>query len=202
MTSPSRWWRVVALLYVGALVGVPLIYLFDQALRPGWHAVSRALSDPQMSSAMWLTVRVAAVAIPANALFGIGASLWIVRRPSWASRVLDSLIDVPLAISPIIVGLILELAYAQNGWFGSALAALGWHLIFSYWGIVVASAFVALPLVSRQIIPLLRELGDRQEQTASTLGAGPLRIFFTVTLRSIQWAAAYGIMLSLARVIV
>jgi sulfate/thiosulfate transport system permease protein len=108
---------------------------------------------------------------------------------------------VPLAISPIIVGLILELAYAEGGWFGTDLARVGFHVIFSFWGIVLASVFVSLPLVSRQVIPILREVGPHQEQTAATLGAGPVRIFRTVTLRSIQWAAAYGVTLSIARVV-
>jgi sulfate transport system permease protein len=111
------------------------------------------------------------------------------------------LIDIPLAISPIVVGLILELAYAQNGWFGSTFSKLGWKVMFSLPGIVVASIFVSLPLVSRQVIPLLREIGDHQEQTAATLGAKPTRIFFTITLRSIAWACAYGVTLTLARVI-
>jgi sulfate transport system permease protein len=127
--------------------------------------------------------------------------LWIVRHPTRFSRVLDTVIDVPLAISPIIVGLVLELVYAQGGWFGPLLAKLGWRVMFSFPGIVMASIFVSLPLVSRQVIPLLRELGNHQEQTASTLGAGPVRIFFTITMRSITWATAYGVSLTLARVI-
>lgn len=123
------------------------------------------------------------------------------RHPSRFTRVLDTVIDVPLAISPIIVGLVLELVYAQDGWFGSALAKFGWKIMFSFPGIVIASIFVSLPMVSRQVIPLLREMGNHQEQTASTLGAGPVRIFFTITMRSITWATAYGVSLTLARVI-
>ena len=193
--------RFLVLLYVGALVGLPLVFVFQRALAHGVGAFVSALHDPAMSSAMWLTVKVALVAVPLNVVFGVGASLWIVRHASRFTRVLDLLIDVPLAISPIIIGLILELAYASNGWFGRPLALLGWKVMFSYPGIVLASVFVSLPLVSRQVIPLLREVGDHAEQTAATLGAGPARIFFTITMRSITWATAYGVSLTLARVI-
>jgi len=110
-------------------------------------------------------------------------------------------IDVPLAISPIIIGLMLELAYNQSGWLGRPLAALGLTVLFSYPGIVLACMFVSLPLVTRQLIPLLREIGSHQEQTAASLGAGPVRIFLTITMRSILWATAYGVSLTLARVL-
>jgi sulfate transport system permease protein len=189
------------LLYVAALLGVPLVFVFQQAFSHGWAALWAALHDHAMDEAILLTAKVVVLAVPLNVFFGIGASLWIVRHPSRISHVLDVLIDIPLAISPIVVGLILELAYAQNGWFGSTFAKLGWKVMFSLPGIVVASIFVSLPLVSRQVIPLLREIGDHQEQTAATLGAKPTRIFFTITLRSIAWACAYGVTLTLARVI-
>jgi len=193
--------RIVVLAYVAVLIGAPVVFLYQQAFARGLGAYWSALSDPQMVAAIELTLKVAVVAVPLNVAFGVGASLWIVRRPSWASRLLDTFIDVPLAISPIIIGLVLELAYASNGWFGSPLAKLGWQVIFSFPGIVLASIFVSLPLVTRQVIPLLREVGDHQEQTASTLGAGPIRIFFSVTMRQISWATAYGVTLTLARVI-
>ncbi len=201
MSRSPRTLRYAVILYVGALIGSPVVFIFVQAFKPGWHALWSALHDPEMIAAIKLTGRVAALAVPLNVIFGVGVALWIVRRPSWMTRVLDTVIDIPLAVSPIIIGLTLELAYAQNGWFGSSLAKVGWQIIFSYWGIVMASVFVSLPLVSRQLIPLLREIGNHQEQTAATLGAGPIRIFFTVTLRSIQWATAYGVTLTLARVI-
>jgi sulfate/thiosulfate transport system permease protein len=201
MHRPSRVLRVAVLCYVGALVALPLGFVFQQALSHGLSAFVSALSNTEMDTALWLSVRVAVVAVPLNVIFGLGASLWIVRRPSRVSRLFDTLIDVPLAMSPIIVGLSLELAYAQNGWLGRPLAAWGLHVMFTYWAIVVASVFVSLPLVSRQVMPLLRSVGTHQEQTAQTLGAGPVRIFFTVTLRSITWATAYGVTLTIARVI-
>lgn len=193
--------RVVVLTYVGVLIGVPLVFIFQQAFIHGFGPFWSALHDPAMDDAIALTAKVVVLAVPLNVIFGLGASLWIVRHPSKFTRVLDTVIDVPLAISPIIVGLVLELVYAQGGWFGPTLAKLGLHVMFSYPGIVMASIFVSLPLVSRQVIPLLREVGNHQEQTAATLGAGPVRIFFTITMRSITWATAYGVSLTLARVI-
>jgi sulfate transport system permease protein len=201
MTRSTLLLRIAVLVYVGVLIGVPLVFVFQQAFVHGLGAFWTALRDQQMDHAIVLTALVALVAVPLNVLFGVGASLWIVRHPTRFSRVLDTVIDVPLAISPIIVGLVLELVYAQGGWFGPLLAKLGWRVMFSFPGIVMASIFVSLPLVSRQVIPLLRELGNHQEQTASTLGAGPVRIFFTITMRSITWATAYGVSLTLARVI-
>jgi sulfate transport system permease protein len=201
MRRSPRTLRVAVLVYVLLLVGLPLGFVFQRVFAPGLGALWSALRDHAMDDAIWLTVRVALLAVPLNVAFGVGVSLWIVRHPSRFTRVLDVVVDVPLAVSPIIVGLILELAYAQGGWFGPTIARLGWHVMFSLPGIIMASVFVSLPLVSRQVIPLLREIGDHQEQTAATLGAGPMRVFFTITLRSITWALAYGVTLTMARVI-
>ena len=201
MNKSPLWLRVAVIVYVLGLIGVPLGFVFQRMFAHGWSTLVAAFSDPAMRSAMWLTVRVVAVAVPVNTVVGVGVALWIVRHPSWRSRVIDRVIDVPLAISPIIIGLMLELAYASNGWFGRSEAALGLHIIFSYPGIVLASVLVSLPLVSRQLIPLLREIGDHQEQTAASLGAGPVRIFLTITMRSILWATAYGVSLTTARVL-
>jgi sulfate transport system permease protein len=201
MTRPSIVLRSLVIFYVGALLALPLGFVFQQALSHGWNQFWFALHDHAMDLAIELSLKVVILAVPLNVLFGVGVSMWIVRHPSPLSRFIDVIIDIPLAISPIIVGLILELAYAQNGWFGSVFAATGLRIMFSYPAIVLASVFVSLPLVSRQVIPLLREVGDHQEQTAATLGAKPSRIFFTITMRSIAWAAAYGVTLTLARVL-
>jgi sulfate transport system permease protein len=201
MHRPSRLARAIVSAYLIALIGVPLFFVFQRTFAHGWAPVNAALHDPATDAAMLLTLRVVAVAVPLNAVVGVGTALWIVRHPSWLSRLVDRLIDVPLAVSPIIIGLMLELAYATNGWCGRAEAALGLRIIFSFPGIVLASVFVSLPLVARQLIPLVREVGNRAEQTAASLGAGPVRIFFTITIRSIQWALAYGVALTLARVL-
>jgi len=198
-----RTWvvRTAVLGYVGALIALPLFFVLQRMFAHGFATLVSALENHEMDTALWLTIRVALVAVPLNVAFGVGVSLWIVRHPSVTSRVLDTLIDVPLAVSPIVIGLSLELAYAQDGWLGRPFAAWGLHLMFNYWSIVMASIYVSIPLVSRQVIPLLREVGTHQEQTAQTLGAGRVRIFFTVTMRSLTWATAYGVTLTLARVI-
>ncbi len=201
MKRRSLTLRILVLCYVGALVALPLGFVFQQAFSRGVSAFVSALSNAEMDSALWLTLRVAVVAVPLNVIFGLGVSLWIVRHPSWLTRIFDTLIDLPLAMSPIIIGLALELAYAQGGWLGRPLGAWGLHIMFTYWAIVVASVFVSLPLVSRQVMPLLRAVGTHQEETAQTLGAGRARIFLTVTMRSIMWAMAYGVTLTIARVI-
>ncbi len=201
MKKSPLWLRLLVLVYVLGLIGVPLGFVFQRMFAHGWSALVSAFGDPSMRSAMWLTLRVVLVAVPVNTVVGVGVAIWIVRHPSWRTKLIDRVIDVPLAISPIIIGLMLELAYASNGWFGRPEAALGLHIIFSYPGIVLASVFVSLPLVSRQLIPLLREIGDHQEQTAASLGAGPVRIFLTITMRSILWATAYGVSLTTARVL-
>jgi sulfate transport system permease protein len=201
MKRRSLTMRYAALFYVGVLVGAPLVLVFQRALSPGLISVWHSLTASDTASAIRLTLVIAAITLPLNVVFGVGASLLIVRHPSKFTRALDTLIDVPLAISPIIIGLALELAYASNGVFGRALAHLGWQIIFSWPGIALASAAVSLPLVSREMVPLLQEIGDSQEQTAATLGAKPTRIFFTITLRSVAWAVAYGATLTLARII-
>ena len=201
MQRSPLWLRYAVIAWVFTLVGVPLIFLFDKAGAPGWSAIWSALHNSATDHAIGLTFRVALVAVPLNTIVGIGAALWIVRHPSRLSQLVDRIIDVPLAISPIIIGLMLELAYAHTGWLGRPLAALGIKIIFSFPGIVMACLFVSLPMVSRQLIPLLREIGNNQELTASSLGAGPIRIFMTITLRAIMWATAYGVSLTLARVL-
>jgi sulfate transport system permease protein len=192
-------WTVFA--YIGILIGAPLLLVFQRAFVEGWSAFVTALSAPETLSAIRLTVIVALIATPLNVAFGIAIALVIVRRPSWFTRALNVIIDVPLAISPIIVGLMLELAYASNGWFGTQFAAWGWNVMFSWPGIVLASAVVSLPLVAREVIPVLHDVGTSQEETAATLGASPWQTFRGVTMASIGGAALYGGTLTLARVI-
>lgn len=193
--------RLIVIAYVAMLIGAPLYLVFHEAFAQGLQGLWLALRDPQMVAAMKLTGIIALVVTPCNVLFGVGASLAIVRFPSRWTKWLDIFIDVPLAVSPVIVGVMLELAYSYKGWFGSALAGHGLQIMFSWPGIALASAVVSLPLVSREIIPLLREVGTGQEMTAATLGASTIRTFVTVTLPTMRWALAYGLLLTLARVI-
>lgn len=193
--------RVTVVAYVGLLVGWPVVYLFDRALAPGWSAFCAAWRDPAMTHAALLTLEAAAFAVPLNALFGVGVALWVVRGATARARLVDRLVDVPLAVSPVIVGLIVELAYGQGGWFGAGLAKLGWRVMFAFPGIVLVSVIVSIPLVARQVVPALRQAGVAAEQTAATLGASPWRVFRTITLATIAWPLVYGVSLTFARVV-
>lgn len=196
-----RLLRFTVFAYIGLLIGVPLFLVFQRAFAEGWSAFITAINTAETKSAIRLTVIVALLVTPLNLAFGIAVALAIVRRPTRFSRAMNVVIDVPLALSPIVIGLMLELAYASNGWFGPQLAAVGWQIMFSWPGIAMASAVVSLPLVVREVVPILSELGTSQEATAATLGATRWQIFRTITLPSISSAALYGGTLTLARVI-
>ncbi|HMD44632.1 MAG TPA: sulfate ABC transporter permease subunit [Acidimicrobiales bacterium] len=200
----SRWrWplRVAALGYVALLVVVPFGFVFYRAFQHGFAVAWDAVTTPDALHALWLTVLVALIAVPADTVFGVGVALLLARRRFPGAWLLDALIDVPLALSPVVVGLSLVLVYGKSGWFGNWLAAHGIEIIFSVPGIVMACAAVALPYVVREVLPVLQELGTDQEQAAETLGAGPFTIFRRVTLPSISHALAYGVTLTTARVL-
>jgi sulfate transport system permease protein len=152
-------------------------------------------------SAFWLTVEIAAIAVPLNTIFGIVAALLLVRSRIRGKRVLEALIDLPFAISPVVIGLSLFLLYGREGWLGPSLTNAGIQVIFSVPGMVLATIFVCLPFVVREVTPVLREIGDEQEQAAATLGASRWQTFWRVTLPAIRWGVAYGIVLSTARAI-
>jgi sulfate transport system permease protein len=148
-----------------------------------------------------LTLLVVLIAVPANTIFGVGTALILARHRFRGAWLLDALVDIPLAISPVVVGLALILVYGKAGWFGNLLAGWGIQVIFSVPGIVMASAAVSLPYVVREVLPVLQEIGDEQEQAAATLGAGPLATFRRITLPSIRHGLAYGVTLTTARVL-
>src|SRR5215208_5066354 len=149
--------------------------------------------------AFWLTTLIAAIAVPLNTVFGVACAVVLVRQRFWGRRLLDALIDLPFAISPVVIGLALVLVYGQAGWLGSWLAERGIQVIFSLPGMVLATVFVSLPYVVREVAPVLREVGTEQEEAAWTLGASPLRAFLQVTLPAIRWGVAYGVVLTTAR---
>ena len=142
---------------------------------------------------------VAAIAVPLNTIFGVGCALVIVRGKSRGGRFLDALIDLPFVVSPVIVGLALVLVYGETGWFGDWFAQHGIRIIFAPAGMVLATIFVSLPFVVREVVPVLIEVGDEQEQAAATLGASSWQTFWRVTLPSIRWGVAYGVVLTTAR---
>jgi sulfate/thiosulfate transport system permease protein len=200
--SRIRWpLRVLALGYVAVLIVLPVATVFFRAFEHGFGAAWSAVTSPDALHALWLTVLVVAVAVPLNTVFGVGVSLILARHRFPGAWLLDALVDIPLAISPVIIGLSLLLVYGKAGWFGNWLAAHGIEVIFSIPGIIMASAAVSLPYVVREVLPVLQEIGDEQEQAAATLGAKPLTTFWRITVPSIRSGLAYGVTLTTARVL-
>ncbi len=191
--------RVIALLYLGLLLLLPLGVIFARTFAHGLGAVWSSITTPAAISAFWLTVTTAAIAVPLNAVFGVGCALALVRGRTRGRRTLDALIDVPFVVSPVIVGLALVLVYGRAGWFGDWLISRGVRIIYAPAGMVLATIFVSLPFVVREVAPLLRALGDEQEQAATTLGASAWQAFWRVTLPCIRWAVIYGVVLTTAR---
>jgi len=201
----SRPWRIglrtLALLYLGALLFVPVGLIFYRTFEHGIGAVWASITTPAAIHAFQLTLEVTAIAVPLNTIFGVVMALALARG-SWRGKgLVNALIDLPFAVSPIVIGLSLVLVYGIHGWLGSSLTKAGIQVIFSLPGIVLATIFVSLPFVVREVTPVLKEVGDEQEQAASTLGAGAWTTFRRVTLPSIRWGIAYGVVLSVARCI-
>ena len=193
--------RFVALGYLVVLLLVPVGLVFYRTFEHGVGVVWDSITTPAAVSAFWLTIEIAAIAVPLNTILGIVTALVLVRgrfRGKWA---LEALIDLPFAVSPIVVGLSLLLVYGANGWFGSWLIDHGVQVIFAVPGMVLATVFVCLPFVVREVAPVLREVGDEQEQAAVTLGASGWQTFWRITLPSIRWGVAYGVVLTTARAI-
>jgi sulfate transport system permease protein len=200
----SRWrlpLRTLALGYLALLVVIPVGSVFYRAFQHGFVAAWDAVTTPDAVHALWLTLLVVLIAVPLNTVFGVGVSLILARHRFRGAWLLDAFVDLPLAISPVVVGLALVLVYGKTGWFGNWLAGHGIQVIFSFPGIVMASATVALPYVVREVLPVLQEIGTDQEQAATTLGASSFTAFRRITLPSIRRSLAYGVTLTTARVL-
>jgi sulfate/thiosulfate transport system permease protein len=193
--------RVGALVYLGLLVALPVGWVFYRAFEHGAGVAWDSITTSDGLHALWLTLIVVLIAVPADAVFGVGVALIVARRRFPGVFLLDALVDIPLAISPVVVGLSLVLVYGQTGWFGRALAGWGIQVIFSLPGIVMASAVVALPYVAREVLPVLQEIGMEQEEAATTLGARRFSVFRRITLPSIRGGLAHGVTLTAARVL-
>jgi len=191
--------RFVALGYLAALLLVPLGLVAYRAFEHGPERAWSAVTTPDALHALWLTLLIAAIAVPANTVFGVLCALAIVRRRFPGHGIVNSVVDLPLALSPVVIGLALLLVYARNGWFGETLIDNGIQVIYALPGMVLATIFVSLPFVVREVVPVLREIGDEQEQAASTLGASGWQTFWRITLPSIRWGVAYGVVLTTAR---
>ena len=199
-TSARRWpLRALALGYLAMILLVPVGAVIWRAFGDGLVPVWEAVTTPDALHAFWLTLLIAAIAVPLNTLFGIACAVVLVRQRFRGRRLLDAIIDLPFAISPVVIGLALILVYGQAGWLGSWFAERGIQVIFSLPGMVLATVFVSLPYVVREVAPVLREVGTDQEEAAWTLGASPLRSFLQVTLPAIRWGVAYGVVLTTAR---
>jgi sulfate transport system permease protein len=202
MTVDRPWritLRVFALGWLALLLLLPVGLIFFRTFEHGLTAVWQSITTPAAIHAFWLTIEVTAIAVPLNTLFGIVCALALARGRFKGKALLDAIIDLPFAVSPVVIGLSLILVYGTNGWFGTALADAGIQVIFSVPGIVLATIFVSLPFVVREVTPVLREIGDDQEQAATTLGATGWQTFWRITLPSIRWGIAYGVVLSVAR---
>jgi sulfate transport system permease protein len=191
--------RVVALLYLLFLLVLPVGLIAWRTFSHGIGPFFQALSTPSAVHAIEVTLSVALWAVVANTVFGIGAAILLVRHEFPGKRILSALVDLPLAVSPVVVGLALILVYGKFAPVGGWLERNGLQIIFSLPGMVLATVFVSLPLVVRAIVPVLEELGEEQEQAAHTLGASRWQTFRRITIPSIRWALGYGIVLCLAR---
>lgn len=192
--------RIIVTLYLFFLVAWPVSLVVTNTFDDGFGSLRSLFEDPDMVVALQLSAYVAVWSVVINTLFGVGISLLLVRQQFPGKRLLNALLDIPLSVSPIVVGLALVLVYGgRNGWLGPTLAGWGLEIIFSTPGIVMATTFVALPLMIREIVPVLEEIGTEQEQAAESLGAGALQRFWRITLPSIKWGITYGVVLTLAR---
>lgn len=200
MTVDRRWrlgLRVIGLGYLALLLVVPIGLVLVRTFEPGIGAVWDSVTTPAAIAAFSLTLTVTAIAVPLNTAFGIGCALALARGRFRGRALLDTVLDLPFAISPVVVGLALIFVFGRGGW----LDGLPFQVIFSVPGIVLATVFISVPFVAREVTPVLREVGDEQEQAAATLGAGRWATFWRITLPSIRWGIAYGVVLSVARCI-
>jgi sulfate/thiosulfate transport system permease protein len=188
-----------ALMVLVWLLVLPLIAIFAEAFRQGAAFFWAAIRQPDSIAAVRLTLTVAAIAVPLNLVFGLAAA-WVMTHFAFRGKaLLGALIDLPFSVSPVVAGMMLILVYGKYGWFGSWLEAHGLQVIFAIPGLVLATVFVTLPFVARELIPLMQAQGSEQEEAAFTLGAGGWQIFFRVTLPRVRWALLYGVLLCNAR---
>src|SRR5919201_2234645 len=191
--------RAVALAYLGVLLAAPVGLVFWRTFEHGFSPAWQAVTTPDARHAFWLTILIALIAVPANTVFGVALALAIVRRRFPGKGLVNAVVALPLALSPVVVGLALLLLYGRLGWFGPWLARHGIEIVFALPGMILATIFVSLPFVVREVVPVLREIGTEQEQAAATLGASGLQTFRRITFPAIRWAVAYGVVLTTAR---
>ena len=196
----GRWLLTGAVLgWLALMILVPSAALVRGALAGGFGPFWEALASPDAMQAFRLTLGITAVATVINTIFGVAFAIVLVRQRFFGKTLVDGLVDLPFAVSPIIAGLMLVILYGPQGWLGRWLEPLGLRVVYAWPGMAMATAFVTLPFVVREVVPVLREFGVDQEEVAYTLGAGRWRTFWRVTLPSIRWGLAYGVTLTVAR---
>jgi sulfate transport system permease protein len=189
--------RLIALGYLTVILLGPLAMVFWRTFEHGTEAATNVLTQPETLHAFKLTLLIAAIAVPLNTVFGVVCALAIVRQRFPGKGFLNAFVDLPLALSPVVVGLSLYLLYGTGGWFGGLQDHV--EVLFALPAMVLATVFVSLPFVAREVVPTLREIGDEQEQAAHTLGASKWQTFWKITLPAIRWAVIYGVVLTTAR---
>ena len=203
MSEPSRvsryGMRYLALGYLALLLAIPLVMIFVKTFENGISEPLDSITSPDGLHAFWLTILCVSIAVPLNTVFGVLCALMLVRQNFRGKAIINSLIDLPFAVSPVVIGLALFLVYGVDGFIGGPLSDAGIQIIFSTPGLVLATVFVSLPFVVREVMPVLQEIGDDQEQAATTLGSSPWQTFWRITLPSIRWGVTYGVVLATAR---
>jgi sulfate/thiosulfate transport system permease protein len=187
--------RFVALAYLFLLLAAPVSIVVYYTFADGVADAIASVTTPEARHAFWLTIVMVAIAVPLNTVFGIVVALALVRGRWRGKSLVSALVDIPFAVSPVVVGLALFLVYGRQGWFSD----LPFDVIFSIPGMVMATIFVSLPFVVREVVPVLHEIGSEQEEAAETLGASPRQVFWRITLPAIRWGVAYGVILTTAR---
>ena len=193
--TARRGIRVFSLGYLAIILVAPVALIFWRAVEHGLHPFWAAISNANAVHALKLTLEIAAISVPLNTVFGILCAVAIVRHRVPGMGLVNALVDLPLALSPVVVGLALYLLYGRDGWFGG----LPVQVLFALPSMVLATTFVSLPFVVREVVPVLREIGTQQEEAAATLGASAFTTFRRITLPAIRWAVAYGVVLTTAR---
>ncbi len=204
--SDRRPWPIGRWLLIGAVLGwfallilVPSLALLRQVVQGGLRPFFETLATPEVRRAFLMTLGITALATVVNTVFGVALALVLVRQKFWGRALVDGIVDLPFAVSPVVAGLMLIVLYGPQGWLGGVLGKAGIQMIYAVPGMIVATVFVTVPFVVRELVPILRELGEESEQAAYTLGAGRWRTFWSVTLPSIRWGVAYGVTLTVAR---
>ncbi len=199
----AQWVRVALVVACAVVMAVmlvlPLVVVFSQALSKGWDFMVAAITEPDAMAAIRLTALVAAIVVPLNTVFGVAAAWCLVRFRFRGRGLLVALIELPFSVSPVVAGMVFVLLFGLQGWFGPFLMRNGVHIIFAVPGVILASLFVTLPFVARQVMPLLAAIGVAEEEAALTLGASGWQMFWRVTLPRIRWALLTGVLLCNAR---